>query len=168
MNEFQEQQATYKTGVVTAVDAAGGRARVRFDDLDGLETALLPVGQRKTHEDKDYWMPDVGEHVACLMDQYLEDGVILCAIYSGADRPPTADPQVRMVRFRDGAEMAYDRSSGTLSVRGVAQVVVEAASEIVLRAPRLVVDAPSVSFTGDVDVAGKLMDVGGNSNHHRH
>ncbi|MDA8449845.1 phage baseplate assembly protein V [Acidovorax sp. GBBC 3332] len=168
MNDDQEQQAGLRFGVVSEVDPKGARARVRFDELDGLETALLPVGQRKTHQDKDYWMPDVGEHVACLMDQYLEDGVILCAIYSDADTPPVADADVRMVRFRDGAEMAYNRKDGTLSVRGVARVVVEAGSEIVLRAPRLVVDAASVSFSGDVDVAGKLMDAGGNSNHHSH
>ncbi|GKT21647.1 phage baseplate assembly protein V [Acidovorax sp. SUPP3334] len=168
MNERQEQQATYKTGVVSAIDPKTARVRVRFDDLDGLETAMIPVGQRKTREDKDYWMPDLGEHVACLMDANLEDGVVVCAIYSDQDTPPTTDPNVRMVRFKDGAEVAYDRAAHTLTVRGVARVVVEASDEIVLRAPRLQIDAQAVQFTGDVHVAGQLMDDGGNSNHHTH
>lgn len=161
MNELQEQQAVYKTGVVSAIDPKAVKARVRFDDLDGLETAMIPVGNRKTHQDKDYWMPDVGEHVACLMDANLEDGVVVCAIYSDEDSPPTDDPDVRMVRFKDGAEVAYDRSTHTLTVRGVERVVVEASHEIEFR-------APSVRFTGDVHVAGTLMDEGGNSNHHTH
>lgn len=169
MNEQQEQQAAYKTGVVSAIDPKSVKARVRFDDLDGLETAMIPVGQRKTLHDKDYWMPDVGEHVACLMDANFEDGVILCAVYSDADAAPTDDPNVRMVRFRDGAEIAYDRVAHTLTIKGgVEKVVIEAASEIVLQAPRVTVNSPAVAFTGDVQVAGTLMDAGGNSNRHTH
>ena len=168
MNEMDEQQGGYKTGIVSEIDPKGVRARVRFPDL-GLETALIPVGQRKTSEDKDYWMPDVGEHVGCLMDANFEDGVIVCSIYSDADEPPTTNPNVRMVRFRDGAEIAYDRESHTLTVRGgVQRIVIEAADEIVLRSAKLVIDAPKAVFTGDVEAAGTVMDAGGNSNHHIH
>ena len=114
-------------------------------------------------------MPDVGEHVGCLMDANFEDGVIVCSIYSDADQPPTDDPNVRMVRFRDGAEFAYDRESHTLTVRGgVQRIVIEAADEIVLRSAKLVIDAPKAVFTGDVEAAGTVMDAGGNSNHHIH
>lgn len=168
MNDLREQQGGYKSGIVSAIDPKGVRARVRFPDL-GLETALIPVGQRKAGEDKDYWMPDVGEHVSCLMDANFEDGVIVCAIYSDADRPPTDDPNLRMVRFRDGAEFTYDRENHTLTVRGgVKRIVIEVADEIVLRTEKLVIDAPKTVFTGDVDVGGKVMDAGGNSNHHSH
>ena len=168
MNELNEQQGGYKSGIVSEIDPKGVRARVRFPDL-GLQTALIPVGQRKTGQDKDYWMPDVWEHVGCLMDANFEDGVILCAIYSDADQPPTDDPNVRMVRFRDGAEIAYDRVNHTLTVRGgVQRIVVEAADEIVLRSAKLLFDAPTAVFAGDVEAAGKVMDAGGNSNHHSH
>ena len=169
MNPLQQQQAVFKVGVVSEIDPATCTARVRFDDLDGLETMRLPIGVQKSLKDKSYWMPDVGEHVACLMDANFEDGVILCAVYSDADAAPTDDPNVRMVRFRDGAEIAYDRVAHTLTIKGgVEKVVIEAASEIVLQAPRVTVNSPAVAFTGDVQVAGTLMDAGGNSNHHTH
>lgn len=124
MNERQEQWATYKTGVVSEIDPDAVKARVRFDDLEGLETAMIAVGQRKTLKDKDYWMPDVGEHVVCLMDVNLEDGVIVCAIYSDADAPPVSDPDKRHVRFNDGTSIEYDRRLHRLRIECVGDVEV--------------------------------------------
>mgnify|MGYP001597348823 FL=1 len=134
MNELQEQQATYKTGVVSETDPNAVTARVRFEDLDGLETAMIPVGQRKTLEDKDYWMPDVGEHVACLMDANLEDGVILCAIYSRGVVPPITDPDKRHIRFKDGTSIEYDRRAHRLSIECVGDVEVIAQGDVTVQA----------------------------------
>lgn len=53
----------YKQGIVSA--AKPGFCRVRFDDIDGLESAWLPVIHHKTQDDKAIWTLDVGEHVSC-------------------------------------------------------------------------------------------------------
>ena len=140
MNPLQQQQGVFKVGIVNDIDEAAVKARVMFADLDNLETAFIPVGQRKSRDDKDYWMPDVGEHVICLMDANAEDGVILCAIYSDADAPPVRDKNKRHVRFKDGTWLEYDRSTGHMEVNCVNTVTVQAAAQITLRAPNIVFD----------------------------
>jgi len=126
--------ARFLTGVVSAIDPARGLARVRFAELDELESAFIPVGQRKTHRDRDYWMPDVGEHVACLMDQYAEDGVILCAIYSQADKPPVNSADKRHVRFQDGTTVEYDRASGEMAVHCVGKILLQVNGDFAIKA----------------------------------
>lgn len=123
----------FLTGVVSAVDPEG-TARVRFAELDDLESAFIPVGQRKTHRDQDYWMPDVGEHVACLMDQYAEDGVIICSIYSKADKPPVKNLDKRHVRFADGTTVEYDRASGEMAVHCVGKILLQVKGDFAIKA----------------------------------
>ena len=124
MNPLQQQQAVFKVGVVSEIDPATCAARVRFDDLDGLETMRLPVGVQKSLKDKSYWMPDVGEHVACLLDVNAEAGVILCAIYSGVAPPPVTDPDKLHVRFDDSTEIEYDRKLHRLQIHCAGDVEV--------------------------------------------
>lgn len=149
MNPLQQQQGVYKVGVVSEIDPATCTARVRFDDLDGLETMRLPVGVRKSLKDKSYWMPDVGEHVACLLDANAETGVILCAIYSDADTPPVSSADKHHILFADGTWVDYDRSTGHMEVNCVNTVTVQAVSRITLRAPIIVLD-------GDVKITKNL------------
>jgi phage baseplate assembly protein gpV len=49
-----------QVGIVTAVDNATSRVRVRIGDLD---TALIPVMQIRSGTIKLHWMPSVGEQV---------------------------------------------------------------------------------------------------------
>lgn len=137
MNPLQQQQAIFKYGVVTAIDEDAVKARVMFADLDNLETAFIPVGQRKSHDDKDYWMPDVGEHVACLMDANAEDGVILCSIYSDADAPPVKDKDKRHVRFKDGTTIEYDRKAHKLAIQCVGDIEIAAQGNMRLTAANI-------------------------------
>ena len=76
-----------KFGVVTNINPLTAKARVQFAD-DDITSFWLPVIQHKTNKDKFYSMVDVGEQVACLMDENSEDGVILGAIYTGVDSVP--------------------------------------------------------------------------------
>ena len=75
----------YRVGIVKVQDATKGRVRVAFPDRDQMESWWLPVIFAKTQNDKMYWMPDIGEQVICLMDEYDEDGAVAGAIYSSAD-----------------------------------------------------------------------------------
>ena len=162
MNPLQQQQAVFKVGVVSEIDPATCTARVRFDDLDGLETMHLPVGMQKTLKDKSYWMPDVGEHVACLLDFNAEAGVILCAIYSEQDAPPVNDPDKKHVRFDDGTWVEYDRKTHRMKVECVGAIDIHAEGQIDIRSNSRIniygaqhVDIQSESGTDTrIDVAG--------------
>lgn len=105
-----------KIGIVTATDPATCKARVRFPDQDNIESFWLPVVQPKTLRDRFYLMPDVHEHVVCLMDEHGETGVILGAIYSDADAPPANSQDKMHVQFDDDTSVEYDRASHTLTI----------------------------------------------------
>lgn len=73
-----------KFGTITNINPLTAKARVQFSD-DDITSYWLPILQNKTLKDKFYSMLDVGEQVACLMDENSEDGVILGSIYTGLD-----------------------------------------------------------------------------------
>ena len=148
MNEtFNEAAPTLKFGTVSAVDEQTMRVRVRLPDLDNLRTDWLPVLTRKSLRDKDYWLPDVGEHVAVLLDANGDDGVVLGAIFSDADTVPVVSRDKWHRRFDDGAQVEYDRAahhysvdvpaSGTITLRCGASAITITASGIEIVAPRI-------------------------------
>ncbi|MDD2870134.1 phage baseplate assembly protein V [Neomegalonema sp.] len=100
-----------RLGVVTEIDPAQAKARVRFPDHDGVVSWWLQVLQQRTKADKTYWMPAAGEHVVTLMDEHEEAGVVLGSIYSAADRPPVSDPQIHRIQYGDGASLTYDKGA---------------------------------------------------------
>lgn len=105
-----------KFGVVTEADPANCRVRVQYDDNEGVASYWLAVVQRKTLGDRDYHMPEAGEHVACHVDEHTEEGVVLGAIYSAADPAPADSADKRHVAFKDGAVFEYDRNAHRLIV----------------------------------------------------
>ncbi len=91
------------------------RARVQFAE-DEMSSYWLSVLQAKTQKDKFYFMPDLGEQVACLMDERSEAGVILGAIYSDLDEVPVVSKDKFKIKFQDGAEIEYDRAEHVLNL----------------------------------------------------
>src|SRR5438445_13331102 len=77
-----------RIGHVVEQDLALARLRVVFPDLDQVTSYWLPIVMSKTQSDKAYWIPDIGEQVACVMDDNDESGVVLGAVYSRADAGP--------------------------------------------------------------------------------
>lgn len=102
-------------GIVTNIDEKECRARVQFGS-DELTSYWLAILQAKTQKDKFYFMPDIGEHVACFMDERSEAGVILGAIYSDLDEVPVVSKDKFKVKFGDGTEIEYDRKENELNV----------------------------------------------------
>ncbi|MET0264712.1 MAG: phage baseplate assembly protein V [Duganella sp.] len=152
---FCEAGVTLKFGTVSA--SRPGFARIRLPDTDNMRTMWLPVAYPKTLEDQCYWTYDPGEHVAVLLDAQGEDGVILGAIFSDEDTAPVTDNDKFGMRFKDGAQLEYDRATHTLTVTGVENVVVEAATAITLKAgAKVTVDAPDTEISGNAVVMGKL------------
>ena len=102
-------------GIVSQIDPINVQARVSFED-DESTSFWLPVLQTKTLKDKFYAMPDIGEQVACLMDENSEDGVILGAIYSAEDVSTTQSEKQLSVNLEDGSYINADKENQTLIV----------------------------------------------------
>ena len=132
--------AMLKFGVVSEIDPEAVTARVKFSDLDDMETMLIPVGQHRTGLDKVYWMPDVGEHVVCLLDVNAETGVVLCSIYSDADKPPVNDEEKRRIQFRDGTWIEYNRETSTLRVHCVGDIFIHSETHAHMSGPTQGID----------------------------
>ena len=154
---LEESGATFAVGIISAVNAATGWARVRLPAYDNLETAELPVLQRRTHRDKALDLPDVGEQVALILDRRGEDGVVLGAIWSEADPVPQSDgPDVDVRRYEDGTLLRYDRKAHKLTaeVRGSVDIVadgvvrVESKTRLELAAPETDIQTNALSMSG--------------------
>jgi len=167
-----------KIGIVTNIDETKALVRVQFQDMDSVISYWLPVLQHKTLKDKQYWMPDIGEHVVCLMDEHGEEGVVLGAIYSDADTVPVSSKDKYHVKFNDGTVIEYDRAvhklkadiKGDVEIKAAGKVDIDAhqiniksATVISIEAPALVsirsvsqvmIQAPSISFKGGSPAEG--------------
>lgn len=157
----------FKTGVVSAIDGAGN-VKVTFDDV-GITSYWISVCYPKTSQDKFYWTPDVGEQVRCIMDEHLEDGAVLGAIYSSADAVPWASADRCGVQFKDGGGFSYDRSTGkmivdtisdlTATVGGALDATVTGTATVV--AAGITLTAPETVIDGNLRVKGATMLEGG-------
>lgn len=105
-----------KFGIVTNINPTLAQARVQFADDDVL-SYWLPILQQKTQKDKFYAIPDIGEHVACLMDENSEEGVILGAIYSALDDTPANSKNQLMIKFEDESFIKFDKETGILTLK---------------------------------------------------
>lgn len=156
------------TGVVVERDETKMRVRVQFAERDGLPSDWLPVLQQKTLGDFEVWLPDLGSHVACLMDQHYEDGVVLGCIYSDADLPPIADPDVFHRQFSDGTVLQYNRKTHILvadvkgEIQASADVSVTVTSPLVkaVASSQVIHDTPLTVCTGNLSVAGGITCTG--------
>ena len=104
-----------KFGTVTAINPLTARARVQFAQ-DNMTSFWLPILQAKTFKDKFYVIPDVGEQVACLMDENAEDGVILGAIYTTEETPINKTEKQAAANFEDGSFVNIDKETQTLTL----------------------------------------------------
>lgn len=155
-------EVTRQVGMVSAIDADKVQARVRLPECDNMRTNWPNVLQRNTQNNKDYWLPDVGEPVEVLLDANGEDGVILGAVYSNVDKPPFSDKDVRGTKYADGTEFSYNRASHTLTIRGgIEHIVIECSADVMVKTPKATIDAPETEVTGDLLVKGKLTYQGG-------
>lgn len=123
-----------RVGRISSVDPGKATARVVFE-AQGVVSYDLPVLQRQTLRNKDYWLPDVGEHVVCIfLPTGNAEGFILGSIYSDEDQPPVTSQDKRMVQFEDGTTIEYDRASHTLNINAVESVNIVAPKGITISA----------------------------------
>lgn len=100
-------------GNICDQDPAKGLVRVKFPD-DGITSFWLPVIVQGALENKYFHPLAINELVACVMDENLENGVVLGAIYSEAAQPDGASADVVRVKFKDDSEIEYNTDGSRL------------------------------------------------------
>jgi len=103
-----------KYGNISAIDPAQVRARVEFAE-DEIVSAWLPITVQGSGRSKYFRMFAVGEHVACMMDERCENGVILGAIYDQNNQQGNATATLTRIDF-GGAVVEYDSATKVASV----------------------------------------------------
>jgi len=166
-----------RIGIVTQVYDDRATVRVQFPDDDKEVSWEFPVLQRKTLKDKDYWLPDVGEHVVVVMLPYgQEQGFVIGALYSEVERPPEGSSRdKRVIVFEDGTRIEYDRKahklyadvkgdaelkiSGHLTCEVKKEVLIRSSREVTIQAPRINLqnNSPTIGYMeGDFLLEGTL------------
>lgn len=106
-----------KFGIVDKVEPSKGTASVLFNDLD-IVSDFLPWITPRTGNDSENDPLEVGDHVSCLMDCNLENGVILGCIYSTKNVPPSESGAKKWVKkFEDGSIFKYDKQAHEYSFK---------------------------------------------------
>ena len=140
----------FRYGIVTEVDAARARIKVRLPEQGDLVTTWLPMTSPTAMKDRHYGLPEPGSQVALLTDALCEDGVVLGSIYSDPDPiPGGADAAQFGTWFEDGTIIRYHKGEHGLLVdlsaaQGAITIQCQAAS---VTAETVSVQAETVSVT---------------------
>ena len=126
MQQTHDFGATLQFGVVSAVDEAGHNLRVKIPALEGMETDWLPMTTPAAGGNQFYSLPDEGEQVVCLLDARGENGCVIGAIYSTADKPPASSKDNWVRRFKNGTIIEHDRKTGDILVKTNGVVTIDA------------------------------------------
>lgn len=138
-----------KYGHITERQPEKGLYRVKIDE-DDIVTKFLPVLVKNSKNKKDEDPLDEGEHVACMMDDRMEEGVVLGCIYDSENTPTeTAGEDIYQTTYADGSFVRFDKSSGDYTINVKGNVIVEAADNVEITCTKLKV-------TGDTEITGKL------------
>ncbi|WP_196590600.1 phage baseplate assembly protein V [Pectinatus frisingensis] len=111
-----------KKGVVSSVNAENGSVRVTFEDADNNVSAELPILNRGSGGNKDYWLPDVGEQVVCIFetnDKNMSSGWVIGSYFSDQAKPPVQDKDIHRFTFSDGSYIEHNRSSHEMTIKCV-------------------------------------------------
>lgn len=160
-------------GKVTSVNDEAGTCRVVLPDADNMESYDLRVLQAKTHQDKQYIMPDVGEMVLCaFLPSGNEQGFVLGAYYSATDPVPVTTRNKWHVQFKDGATIEYDRKAHVLSAVIPGDATIKTEGNITATAKgsingtsetSITLTAPLITLNGKTLINGALTQGGGSN-----
>ena len=146
-------------GTITEVKPEKGLAKVQFAE-DGITSFWLPIVQDNTLGDKNYRGMKVNEHVACLMEENAENGVIVGAIYNKQDTPPYTGEKVG-VKFEDGTEVVYDKGAQTYTIKSQGKVIVDTQGDVEITSTANVsITCNKLIVDGTIEASGSIKSDG--------
>lgn len=149
-----------KYGTISKIDAKKGFYCVDIDE-DDITTKPIPVIVANTKNKKDEAPLEQGEHVAVVMDEHMEDGVILGAIYSDVDTPPAdASTDIYRTTYQDGSKVMFDKSTGTYTIDVKGDVVIKSAKNVKVTCTKLELNG-DLSVTGKIEATQNISTTGG-------
>jgi len=152
-------------GIVTALDYATCRARVRLPERDNVQTWWLHVPQTNTLDvQRRAILPALGEQVSVLLEPDGAGGLVMGGIYSAANPPPIQDAETEYVRFKDGTLVTYDQATHAFLIDGPATVTI-IAGHVTVQADSVTLDTPHTTCTGHVTIEGSLAVTGNSVTH---
>jgi phage baseplate assembly protein V len=137
-------------GAVKEFDAKKKRLRVEIT-LDGgsIISPWLFAAVEKSKGDKTESPFDLDEHVACILNESLDEGIVVAAYYSDDDSPGTASANKYRKEFKDGTVLEYDREKHELTADVKGKVEIKASGTI------------NIEATGKTTVKGTMVDIDG-------
>jgi phage baseplate assembly protein V len=134
-----------RIGNVDSINAGNGTVRVRFPDRDDKVSKELKVIYSKTHQDKEYHMPDINEIVLCIfLPNQTEEGFILGSFYNEVDVVPANSSDIKVWQFSDGGKIEYNKGN----------------SELNIEVSKVNITAPEINLNGNVNISGNLKTSG--------
>lgn len=120
-----------RSGTVSSINPERCTARVVFDDKDSTVSPELHVLHRYSGKNKDYWLPDIGDQVACLFaanDKNASTGWILGSYFTDKQPVQVSNSDIMRLDFADGSYFEYNRSSHGLTINVVGSIVINGAT----------------------------------------
>ena len=153
-------------------DTGGPVCRIQYNDRQSLVTKWLPAGQRSAGGRRSVENYRVGQEVlVCHLSNSIEDGVVMCGLYTPTNPPPAGTTPGQVVdQFEDGSFIAIDPAGGSylldfkgpVTIRTAGAITIEAEGPVIVKsAGQVTVEAPNILLKGDVRIEGDL-EVDGN------
>jgi phage baseplate assembly protein V len=144
----QQLNNLLRDGVVTEVAHQRHLCRVRSGEA---HTDFIPWLERSAGELVTWAPPSVGEQVKLLCtDGDLANAVVLRGLYSSQYPAPSADPEVVLSQFKDGAVISYNAATHALSA------VLPAGGTVAVHADGGVTITGPVTIVGDTEITGQV------------
>jgi phage baseplate assembly protein V len=152
-------------GIVKERDPTTYRIRATLPEYDGMVSPWCNVLAAKTALDKHAALPDIGEQVVILLELDLNRGFVIGAVYSDVDTVPTTDGDTTIKKFSDGAYVAYNRKTHTMTVLTSGTINVTAST---INIAATSTHNGNITVNGDVSINGNIStsgnaSVGGNA-----
>lgn len=100
------------------MDADNCKARVKFAE-DGIVSPWLAIGVPFTKDDKAYYLPNVDEQVAVILDEANKTGIVVCSIFSKVDKPSDnlKGEGIMGIEFDNGDIIKYDKQARQFTLK---------------------------------------------------
>lgn len=103
-----------RSGVIAQVQQSPLRVKVKIGDLvtDWLRPQMPAAGAVSIS-----YLPSVGEAVQVVSESGdLRNGVVYLGLHNTSNEPPTTEPGVYKIQFKDGSAITYDSNGTVLAI----------------------------------------------------